>query len=449
MLYLGSWSGTSTYSNKWSIYQESTTEKNYFGSAVLIGTNTNSGYKLDVSGTGRFTGALTGTSATFSSSVTAVNSVSITGSYPSISLNATSGTNFYIESTFTSNRLGFGIVGNAPIMAITSGGNVGIGTSSPTETLVLSKATYPTIKLIETTDNASGYFQYHSDTNEFRLVTITSHPLIFSTNDTERMRITSTGNVGIGTDVPQTYGSFAVRKATSISGSNVSASFSDAANSTFDIRHGVGGSGNVVDLSAQGGALTFSAGSAERMRITSAGQIQETTSIADWSHTIRNTSSSSPNGMLISYDNANKNNTGNQFLYCVDNFGGSLRMSVRSNGGIENYATNNIPLSDERLKKDITPLESVWDKIKNIEIVKYKFKDQTHDDFNMGVIAQQVQKVAPELVDDEGWGTFAEDGTTYKGIWETDLNYYSIKALQEAMAKIESLQEQINELKNK
>jgi hypothetical protein len=58
MLYLGSWSGTSTYSNKWSIYQESTTEKNYFGSAVLIGTTTNSGYKLDVSGTGRFTTTL-------------------------------------------------------------------------------------------------------------------------------------------------------------------------------------------------------------------------------------------------------------------------------------------------------------------------------------------------------------------------------------------------------
>ena len=45
------------------------------GTNVGIG-NTNTTYKLDVSGTGNFTGALTGTSATFSSSVTADSLVS-------------------------------------------------------------------------------------------------------------------------------------------------------------------------------------------------------------------------------------------------------------------------------------------------------------------------------------------------------------------------------------
>jgi hypothetical protein len=373
MLYLGSWSGTSTYSNKWSIYQESTTEKNYFGSAVLIGTNTNSGYKLDVSGTGRF-----------SSSVLATGTLKTKNNSSNIS---------YLEFERYSNTQAFSLIeGNG--------------------------------------ENTTGWLKFY-------------------TSDTNRLTILGNGNVGIGTSTPSSYGYFAVANVITVnSTTGVAAGFSDAVNGTLRIYIQSGVNGINTDQAfaiSTGGTSAL----AERMRITSAGQIQETTSIADWSHTIRNSSSSSPNGMLISYDNANKNNTGNQFLYCVDNFGGSLRMSVRSNGGIENYATNNIPLSDERLKKDITPLESVWDKIKNIEIVKYKFKDQTHDDFNMGVIAQQVQKVAPELVDDEGWGTFAEDGTTYKGIWETDLNYYSIKALQEAMAKIESLQEQINELKNK
>jgi len=42
-----------------------------FGNNVLIGTTTDAGYKLDVNGTGRFSDALTGTSATFSSTVTA------------------------------------------------------------------------------------------------------------------------------------------------------------------------------------------------------------------------------------------------------------------------------------------------------------------------------------------------------------------------------------------
>jgi hypothetical protein len=87
-------------------------------------------------------------------------------------------------------------------MRITSTGNVGIGTTSPGEQLTLSRSSYPTVKLIETTDSFQGYLQYHSDANEFRLVTVTNHPLIFSTNDTERMRITSGGNVGIGTNSP-------------------------------------------------------------------------------------------------------------------------------------------------------------------------------------------------------------------------------------------------------
>jgi hypothetical protein len=41
------------------------------GTSLLVGTSTDAGYKLDINGTGRFSGALTGTSATFSTSVTA------------------------------------------------------------------------------------------------------------------------------------------------------------------------------------------------------------------------------------------------------------------------------------------------------------------------------------------------------------------------------------------
>jgi len=97
-----------------------------------------------------------------------------------------------------------GTIGGAPIsfsttnterLRITAAGNVGIGTNNPGEQLTLSRSTYPTVKLIETTDTAQGYFQYHSDANEFRLVAQSNHPLIFSTNDTERMRINANGNM--------------------------------------------------------------------------------------------------------------------------------------------------------------------------------------------------------------------------------------------------------------
>jgi hypothetical protein len=216
---------------------------------------------------------------------------------------------------------------------------------------------------------------------------------------------------------------------------------------------------NQIRLGSGVGAdfLTLYTGGTERMRITSAGQISQTTSISDWSHVISNASTTSPNGMLIQYTGANKNNTSNPFLYCTDNSGTALRMEVRSNGGIANYQGNDLNLSDIRTKKDIIPLESYWDKFKAIEIVKFKYKDQTHDDFNIGVIAQQVEEIAPEFVDIEGWDKkpkLDEDGNEIvnneeplKAIYTADLHHATIKVLQECMAKIEEQQAQIEELK--
>jgi len=59
---------------------------------VTIGTTTDAGYKLDVNGTGRFSGALSGTTATFSSSVNAAQ-LSLTGTLPSGNVA------FYLSST--------------------------------------------------------------------------------------------------------------------------------------------------------------------------------------------------------------------------------------------------------------------------------------------------------------------------------------------------------------
>jgi hypothetical protein len=58
---------------------------------VLIGTTTDAGYKLDVNGTGRFSGALTGTSASFSSTLNVDGTGLINISYPDISTGANKG----------------------------------------------------------------------------------------------------------------------------------------------------------------------------------------------------------------------------------------------------------------------------------------------------------------------------------------------------------------------
>jgi hypothetical protein len=211
----------------------------------------------------------------------------------------------------------------------------------------------------------------------------------------------------------------------------------------------------------------------ERMRITSGGYLKASNTGSYESATgafheiisnqpdtniikITNTHGSSPYGPWL-YHTTNKNNGTNYFL--VGEEGSNVRrFAFFTNGGLANYQANNTNLSDERTKKDIEPLESYWDKFKAIEIVKFKYKDQTHDDFNIGVIAQQVESVAPEFVDVDGWGNkpqLDEEGNEIiseeeplKSIYTADLHHATIKVLQEAMAKIEKLEEEISSLKN-
>jgi hypothetical protein len=166
---------------------------------------------------------------------------------------------------------------------------------------------------------------------------------------------------------------------------------------------------------------------------------------ADWAANVTHAGATAGNqyGMRVDLT-GDPNGTGNEFLYCRGNV--TLRASIRSNGGLANYQANDVNLSDERVKTDIKPAGSYWDKFKAIEIVTFKYKDQTHDDDNIGVIAQQVEAVAPEFIDADGFGETPEDGVPLKTVYTTDLYHASIKALQEAMARIEALEARLEAL---
>jgi len=137
------------------------------------------------------------------------------------------------------------------------------------------------------------------------------------------------------------------------------------------------------------------------------------------------------------------NGTGNPFLQCTD---GTTRAVIRSNGGLANYQANNVDLSDIRTKTDITPAASMWDKVAALEIVAYKYIDQTHDDVNLGVIAQQVETVEPVWVDADGFGDTPEGEEPLKTVYNKDITFAAIKALQEAMARIEALEARLEAL---
>ena len=84
-------------------------------------------------------------------------------------------------------------------MRIDSSGNVGIGTSSPSDTLHLNDSVGYGLKI---TDSSSHIAVYRTHSDGAILKTASNHPLLFGTNDTERMRIDSSGNVKIGGTLP-------------------------------------------------------------------------------------------------------------------------------------------------------------------------------------------------------------------------------------------------------
>jgi hypothetical protein len=88
-------------------------------------------------------------------------------------------------------------------MTLDASGNLGVGTTSPNlagsgyTNLVLSNATNGGILYVDRPSGARGYF-YANATTSVVLGTVGSYPLVFTTNDTERARIDSSGNLLVG-----------------------------------------------------------------------------------------------------------------------------------------------------------------------------------------------------------------------------------------------------------
>jgi hypothetical protein len=110
-----------------------------------------------------------------------------------------------------------------------------------------------------------------------------------------------------------------------------------------------------------------------------------------------------------------------------------------SNGGLSNFSANNVNLSDQREKKDIQLAGSYLEKICAIPVKTFLFNDQTDSDLNLGVIAQDVQAVAPELVSESDWGT-KDEPKMRLSIYQTDFQYALMKSIQELAIKVSALE---------
>jgi len=207
--------------------------------------------------------------------------------------------------------------------------------------------------------------------------------------------------------------------------------FTLGAPSGGSLKFQISGSATAATIDSSGNLLvgTTSSVGSERLNVTQSTGNHN-------ARIINSGSSGNIYGPLFNFSAQAPNNGTSLFLVCSDN--AATRAQIYSNGGIGNYSANNVNLSDERTKTNIQDAGGYLAKICAIPVRTFKYKDQTDDLLNLGCIAQEVEAVAPELVDASGFGETPEDGVPLKAIYQTDLQYALMKALQELKAEFDA-----------
>ena len=411
--------------------------------------------------------------------------------------------------------------GSTERMRIDSSGNVGIGTSSPSAKLHVadnikgdgnfSLGTLPSgassssyrqaqISLANFSDsggNNSATFWHQngyigSGNNSYAVTsgTGTSHAsrlgmssgvLTYSnaypvTADTqisfsERFRIASNGNVGIGTTSPvgkldvagsiycdglqvdgnaviqQTTGDVSLTLQANENGSNREPrlnlkGYNTSSNPTISFGDNDGYAGYIEYENADNSMRLWTNGS-ERMRITSGGQI--------W---MRTTSTSLTNATQVVFHPGSSeygiriNSTGTSGTQYHQSFDrGQTQAGYITSNSATTIAFNNA--SDERLKENIQNSGSAIQDIKDIQVRQFDWIDaiDTHRDF--GFVAQELINVVPEAVT-QGTDELDENGKPVRS-WGVDYSHIVprlVKVCQEQQTKIEELEARITALEN-
>ena len=273
--------------------------------------------------------------------------------------------------------------------------------------------------------------------------------LVFSTtadgsaSPTERMRISSAGDVSIGSTSASNsrfYVAGTAQASGGIQDAVIEAYLGDDASysktgSKYALKAVTSSGRGVLSTALYAEATDIDVGECRAVHHKAIGLYG--TQVATYSEVSKNLGAYS--GAWCHYSKATTTGSGGYvgFYYADDN--GTARFYVSQNGGIANYQANNANLSDAREKTDFAPAKNYLDTICAIPVQTFKYIDQTDDESTLGVVAQDVQSVAPELVQESNWAT--PDSTEEKirlSIYQTDLQFAMMKSIQELKAIVDA-----------
>ena len=119
---------------------------------------------------------------------------------------------------------------------------------------------------------------------------------------------------------------------------------------------------------------------------------------------------------------------------------------VMCNGNVENINNSYTAISDCRLKKCIVDAPSQWSDISQLRIRNFEFCN-INEGKKIGVIAQEAEAIMPGLVNTAPTeypdGSPIEDSIGQKSFNYSILYMKAVKALQEAMERIETLETKV------
>ena len=341
------------------------------------------------------------------------------------------GTGTYLPMTF--------YTGGSERMRIDTSGRVGVGwTPSGSD------------GLFSVSVNSVGWYLGYGANYDNYYTAGASGIQVFRNGNTERMRIDSSGNLGIGTNSP---------------GCRVD-SVGDSSSNAYRVRGRSSDNVGSIQFTDNGAtteyvwlrapaANTFTIGTAstERMRIDSSGNVMiGTTSSTARLYAVgnsnngiayfQNTSAGLVNDQVQIYTSGMAASNAFYLLRCYTS-GAAVQFAVRGDGTVYAVNTTIQSLSDAKTKENVVDSSDGLETILGLRPVRFDFKEGFGNGKKnqLGFIAQEVEPVFPDAVDTTGQKDAT--GYEYKSVGPGALIPVLVKAIQELKAELDELKAKV------